>query len=72
MNQKCPFVVGQRVKFINRSQKAGPPGVLGLPSINEVVTITAVNEGPFGYYVRWDTMNGYPLGGLHWSEFAPS
>ena len=64
----CPFKVGDMVRFIHRSMKAGFPGQYGLPNVGEVVKVTAIVKD---IYVQWEGMGSYPGGGLHWSDFDP-
>jgi hypothetical protein len=70
--QQCPFKVGDTVIFTHRSGKAGFPGEYGLPKVGDKVTIIEIFDGPSGTYVRWQGMQGYPGGGLHWTEFSPA
>ena len=67
-----PLKVGDLARFINYSWKAGPPGVLGLPLVGEVVKITDLYQGrgdDHAWYVRWEGGENYPGGGLFLSEF---
>lgn len=70
MCEQCPFRVGDTVAFINRSKKAGLPGFMGLPHVGEHVQISALEDGPFGTYVKWVGIESYPGGALHWTEFS--
>jgi hypothetical protein len=67
---QCPFEVGEIVIFTHRSGKAGCPGYHGLPVIGARVKIIDIIDGPFGKYLRWEGMSGYPGGALHWTEFS--
>lgn|GEM_PF-5073465 len=66
----CLFAVGERARFTNYSRKAGPPGVLGLPVEGQIIVITEVAPGPFGWYLKWKGSETYPGGALHQSEFT--
>lgn len=67
-----PLKVGDLARFINYSWKAGPPGVLGLPLVGEVVKITDVFQGQGddrAWYVKWEGGDNHPSGGLFLREF---
>ena len=67
----CPFKIGDRVIFTNRSMKNDFPGEYGLPNVGEEVEVAAIAEGPGGpLYLVWRGGENWPGGGVLWTDFV--
>jgi len=67
--RSCPFKVGDRVVFMDRSKKVDFPGTLGTPVKGDIVRVSAIKDR---VYLEWEGMGDSPGGGIHWSEFDPA